>query len=109
MKIKCSIEGIGKIEIQESEKISAKEGYYVIEVKAAGICGSDVPRVFSGSWNYDFTATTNDWQESIQAIADGKIFPERLITHKFPFYEADRAFAVIGDKKEFYNKIMAVM
>lgn len=62
-----------------------------------------------GSWNSDVTDTVNDWQESVRAIADSKLNPERLITHKIPLCEADRAFAIIGERKEFYNKIMVVM
>lgn len=62
-----------------------------------------------GSWNSDFTDTVNDWKESVAALADGRISPECLITHKIPLAEADRAFRIIGERKEFYNKIMVVM
>ena len=62
-----------------------------------------------GSWNSDFTDTVNDWKESIQAISDGLICPEKLITHKISLEKADEAFKIIGDRKEFYNKITVVM
>ncbi len=62
-----------------------------------------------GSWNSDFTDKENDWKESIQAIEEGLLSPEQLITHKVPLEQADKAFAVIRDAKEFYNKIMVVM
>ena len=61
-----------------------------------------------GSWNSDFTDTINDWKESVQAIADGRICPEKLITHRIPLEKADEAFQIIGDRKEFYNKITVV-
>jgi len=63
----------------------------------------------TGSWNSDFTDAVNDWKESVSAIADGRLCPERLITHKIPLSEGERAFAIIGERKEFYNKIMVVM
>jgi len=62
-----------------------------------------------GSWNSDFSDTVNDWQESIRAASDGRITPEKLITHRIPLEMADRAFRIIGDREEFYNKIMVVM
>ena len=62
-----------------------------------------------GSWNSDFSDTVNDWMESVQAIAEGKIQPEVLITHKIPLSEGDRAFKIAGNREEFSNKIMVVM
>lgn len=61
-----------------------------------------------GSWNSDFSSKANDWQESIDAICEGKINPESLITHKIPLSLGDKAFKIVGDRKEFYNKIMVV-
>ena len=62
-----------------------------------------------GSWNSDFTDAVNDWTDSVKAISDGIIDPELLITHKIPLERADEAFRIIGDRKEFYNKITVVM
>lgn len=61
-----------------------------------------------GSWNSDFSKDKNDWQDSIDAIAEGRIQPELLITHKIPLREGTRAFELIGDKQEFFNKILVV-
>lgn len=61
-----------------------------------------------GSWNSDFSSSVNDWTESLLAIAEGKINPEALITHRIPLEKADSAFAIIGGREEFYNKIMVV-
>ncbi len=62
-----------------------------------------------GSWNSDFRSDVNDWKESVEAISRGKIEPERLITHRFALADADKAFALIGARRELYNKIMVVM
>lgn len=62
-----------------------------------------------GSWNSDFRADSNDWKDAIDAIAKGMISPERLITHRFPLKRGDEAFRLIGERREFYNKITVVM
>lgn len=62
-----------------------------------------------GSWNSDRNDTNDDWADSVLAISEGKISPEALITHKIPLCNAPDAFQIIGDGKEFYNKIMVVM
>jgi L-iditol 2-dehydrogenase len=61
-----------------------------------------------GTWNSDFTKDVNDWKESIEAIANGMINPEKLITHKIPLENADLAFDIIEKNVEFYNKITVV-
>lgn len=60
-----------------------------------------------GSWNSDFSASSNDWQDGVKAIANGEIRPELLITHKFTFSEWPKAVAVMKNKA-FYDKIMMV-
>ena len=49
---KCQIEQDGSRRIVEYEALSASDGYCVFEVKACGICGSDIPRVFGGASYY---------------------------------------------------------
>lgn len=61
-----------------------------------------------GSWNSDFSSKVNDWQDAIDAIAQGKIDPEQIITHRFPLTKAVEAFEIIKNR-EFYNKIMLEM
>lgn len=61
-----------------------------------------------GSWNSDFSDAANDWKESIEAIADGRIDPVPLITHTLPLAEAPGAFGIAAERKEFCNKVMVV-
>ncbi len=61
-----------------------------------------------GSWNSDYSQTVNDWKDSVQAISEGRIDPEALITHRFSLQDSVQAFEVIKNR-EFYNKIMVVM
>ena len=62
-----------------------------------------------GTWNSDFKSDVNDWKDSISAISNGMISPEKLITHQIPLKDADRAFEIIEKNTEFYNKITVVM
>ena len=50
--MKCLINSDGSRDIVASEQLAAEDGYCVFEVKACGICGSDIPRVFSGTSYY---------------------------------------------------------
>jgi L-iditol 2-dehydrogenase len=61
-----------------------------------------------GSWNSDFSQTVNDWKDSVQAISEKRIEPERLITHAILFERSPQAFDIIK-QRDFYNKIMVVM
>lgn len=62
-----------------------------------------------GSWNSDFTDGENDWLKSIEAIAEKKIEPEKIITHKIAIEDSAKVFEIIGGRTEFYNKITVVM
>ena len=50
--MKCLINADGTRTIAESEELNAIDGYCVFDVKACGICGSDIPRVFAGTSYY---------------------------------------------------------
>ena len=62
-----------------------------------------------GCWNSDRSDTADDWREAIEAIADGKIDPTALITHKIPLADAPRAFAIAAGREELSSKVMVVM
>lgn len=47
------LEGINKLIYKEIDKPKLQAGYVLIEVKAAGICGSDIPRIFTtGTYHF---------------------------------------------------------
>ena len=60
-----------------------------------------------GSWNSDFSDRVNEWKESVNAISNGYITPEKLITNRVPLADGVRAFEIIKNR-EFFNKIMVV-
>lgn len=47
------LEGINQLTYKEIDKPKLQTGYVLVEVKAAGICGSDIPRVFTtGTYHF---------------------------------------------------------
>lgn len=62
-----------------------------------------------GSWNSDYKQDANDWKDSVDAIAAGRICPELLITHRYPLKDMMSAIAMIQAKQEMFNKIMVEM
>ncbi len=61
-----------------------------------------------GTWNSSYTQKKNDWQTALQAMAAGRINVTKLITHRFPLSEANRAFELIRGKKEFVSRVMFI-
>ncbi|MFZ7131219.1 MAG: galactitol-1-phosphate 5-dehydrogenase [Eubacteriales bacterium] len=59
-----------------------------------------------GSWCYHFSAPVHEWKVTIDEIAKGNIQVEPLITHKFSVADIDKAFDMIRERKEFFNKIL---
>ena len=63
----------------------------------------------SGTWNSSFCDLENDWKESLSAMSEGNINVKALITHKFLLSECNKAFEMMKNKSEFYNKVMLNM
>jgi len=70
------VEGIGKLEYKEVSRPETKEQEVLVKVKAAGICGSDIPRIFeTGTYHFP---TIPGHEFSGQIVENGKrvgIFP----------------------------------
>lgn len=64
--------------------------------------------VLRGTWNSSYNDVCNDWKTALEAISSRKIDVLPLISHKFSLAQAEQAFAVIREKKEFFNKVMFV-
>ena len=59
-----------------------------------------------GTWNSSFGETQNDWRDAICGMSDGTIRPESLITHRFGMEAYREAFALMRERKEFFQKVM---
>lgn len=47
------LEGINQLEYKEIDKPQLSDGYVLVAVQAAGICGSDIPRIFTtGTYHF---------------------------------------------------------
>ena len=62
-----------------------------------------------GTWNSSYNPQQNDWEESLKAMAEGKIDVKPLITHIFPLEQCNEAFEMMKNRTEFFNKVMLEM
>lgn len=63
----------------------------------------------SGTWNSSYNNNDDDWKESLNAMSSGKFDVKPLITHKFPLSECNRAFEMMKNRTEFFNKVILNM
>ena len=62
-----------------------------------------------GTWNSSYTnESDDDWHYVLEKIAEGKVQPEKLITHKLGFEEFEKGLKIMRDKTEDYVKVMIV-
>lgn len=63
----------------------------------------------TGTWNSTFIhSPEDDWNYVLERLAQKRIAPGGLITHKFPLEEMEKGFHIMRDKTEDYIKIMGV-
>ena len=62
-----------------------------------------------GTWNSSYIGEDDDdWHYVLNKVAEGKVRPERLITHKLGFEELEKGLKIMKDKTEDYVKVMIV-
>ncbi len=65
--------------------------------------------ILMGSWNSDYKSEQNDWLDVVKYLEQGIIHPEKLITHRYGLKDSAKAFDMIKERKETFNKIMLEM
>ncbi len=61
----------------------------------------------TGTWNSSYTRRDDDdWNYVMKRLADGKVNPELLITHKLRFEDLGRGFGLMRDRSEEFIKVM---
>lgn len=65
--------------------------------------------VVTGSNCYGYSGMATDFQAAIDLIAARKIDPTQIVTHRFPFVEIAKAFAVAADKGSGSVKVHVAM
>ena len=61
-----------------------------------------------GTWNSSYNDRINDWKAVAEAMAEGRMSFEPLITHRFPLSHCNEALEMMRDKKEFFTKVTFV-
>jgi len=62
-----------------------------------------------GTWNSSYTGEAqDDWHYVLERLAQKRIAPAELISHRFPLEELEQGFHIMRDKTEDYVKIMGV-
>ena len=61
-----------------------------------------------GTWNSSYTGVKNDWQTALDAMSKGKLNIAPFITHRVDFKDCNKAFEMVRDKSEFFNKVMFI-
>lgn len=62
-----------------------------------------------GTWNSSYIGEADDdWHYVLEKVAQGRVQPERLITHKLEFEELEKGLKIMKDKTEDYVKVMIV-
>ena len=62
-----------------------------------------------GTWNSSFThEQKDDWHYVLERLADHRIKPAELITHRCSLEELNKGLKIMRDKKEDYGKVMGI-
>lgn len=63
--------------------------------------------IVTGSWNSSFTEDeTDDWHYVLGKLADERIHPAELISHRFGMDELEKGLHIMKDKSEGFLKVM---
>ena len=57
-----------------------------------------------GTWNSSYNGTRNDWKTSLENMK--KLDISCLVSHKFDLSECNKAFEIMNNRTEYFNKVM---
>ena len=81
------------------EMILSQKGYWEILRKQITL---------KGTWNSSYNDVHNDWETSIRAMELGILNVKPLISHRFNFSDNMKAFEIMRERKEYFNKVMFI-
>ena len=62
-----------------------------------------------GTWNSAYSDThKSDWNMVVNALSNGTINAEKLITHRFTLADMDKGLAIMKNNSEFFAKVMVI-
>jgi len=61
-----------------------------------------------GTWNSDYSVSSrqDDWHKTLQAMADGTLRLEPLITHRVPLEDSFDVLTMMKDQRQFFAKVL---
>ena len=63
--------------------------------------------VVTGTWNSSFLhEASDDWHYVLERLAERRIDPAALISHRLPFDSLEQGLHIMRDKTEDYAKVM---
>ncbi len=63
-----------------------------------------------GTWNSSISVVPkNEWQTALRFMSSGELKLKPLITHRFDLSEVNKAFDMMYNKREFFNKVIFVV
>lgn len=83
------------------EMTLSQKAYWELLRKQLNLCGT---------WNSSYSdIPLNDWKQSIQSMAQGKLSVKPFITHRLTLEQCPEALVMMRDRTEFFNKVMIEM
>ena len=114
-----SIEAAGtSVTFEQSLRMTRKQGKVILMGNVSGdvvipertasiILRSQL--VIYGTWNSSITSIPkNEWLTSLHFMSLGALNLKPLITHRFPLSNVNKAFDMMYNRREFFNKVMFV-
>lgn len=62
-----------------------------------------------GTWNSDYRGPRDDWETTLRSMERGMLQPEKLITHRFPLEQYEKAFQVLRTPDSGALKVMFIL
>ena len=108
------LNGIGKLDYMDVPAPELKSGWALVKVKAAGICGSDIPRIFqTGTYHFP-TIPGHEFAGVVTEVCDDKdrewigkrvgIFPlipcQECFVCRSGQYEMCRSYDYLGSRRD---------
>lgn len=77
--MKLSVVQSGEYRVEESAKPAREKGKVLFRVKAAGICGSDIPRIFAGKSYYYPIVLGHEFSGVVEEAEDASLVGKRAV------------------------------
>ena len=63
--------------------------------------------VLRGTWNSSYNSSVNSWKTALSNMKNLDVYP--LISHRYELSQCNKAFDLMNNKKEYFNKVMFIV